>query len=175
MTKSISRNKNGKITNFSSGYDYKFFKGTGGSGGFICTEPASFSHIFWGVDVPNESTRNIKLHLYNKNFAPYTATETGICPYNNDVKQDMTLYVFYEKPTVMDASIAVASKFIPATLTFPYKIVLNEWELPQPSHQHYEDVIWLALDLGSTGLMVNNIPQEFPALRAISLNWEGDL
>lgn len=176
---SESKRSNGVPSNSVKGSDYSYFPGCGGSGAGPCVLPATFSYVYWPIKVNPFSTRNNLLVLFNETFIPRTNTPTGLCANNPDQKINYDILLMYDEPVgIIDRSKAVSIVSIPATTQLPFEVEFSgsdnqaSNQIPQPIDNRYKRTIWVVIDLFSTGLMLNGIPQKFEALKTIKLNYE---
>lgn len=169
-----SRRTLGFPSNQTKGSDWDYFAGCGGSGAGACVLPAGFSYIYWGIKVNPFSMHNSKLVLFNDFFKPYTDSPSGFCDHNDGSPRGFDVLLLHEAPiSGLDRSKATGIISIPDSIALPYELEFDAEHLPQPDHPDYERRIWVALDLGTTGLMVNGIAQVTEVMRTLKLNWEG--
>ncbi len=161
-------------SNQTKGDDWGYFAGCGGAGGGGCVDPANFSYIYWGIKVNPFSMHNSKLVLLNESFKPYTDSSAGFCDHNADQPRGFDVLLLYKAPiSGLDRSKATSIVTIPANITLPYEIEFDSQDIPQPDHPDYERRIWVALDMYTSGLMIEGIAQNTEVMKTLKLNWEG--
>ncbi len=171
---SSGRRSAGFPSNNIKGTDWSYFAGCGGMGAGSCVLPAAFSYMYWEIRVNPFSAHNSKLVLYNEGFKPFTETSLGICAHNDDMPQGFDIMLLHEEPIAsLDRSKATSIISVPANILLPYELEFDAPDIPQPVDADYERKIWVAVDLGRTGLMVDGLPQKSELMKTIKLNWEG--
>ena len=160
-------------TNQIKGSDWTYYPGCGGLGATLCFEPASYSYIYWSIKVNPFSVHNSELVLHNDGFAPHTDSPVGVCLHNDGAQRGFDILLLHESPVGgLDRSLATGIITVPDDITFPYELEFEAEHIPQPDHPDYERRIWVALDLGTTGLMTG-LPQNSEVMQTVKLNWEG--
>jgi len=172
---SQTRRQLGFANNQVKGSDWSYFAGCGGFGAGACHSPATYSYMYWPIKVEPFSVRNLKLVLHNDGFAPYTDTPTGPCTHNAGSQAGFDVLLLYQEPVgTLDRSKATGIITVPSSITFPYELEFDAANIPQPDNVLYGRKIWVALDFGTTGLMLNDLPQINEAMKTVKLNKESN-
>lgn len=174
MAGSQTRENVGFPSNQVKGWDFRFNPGCGGSGAGFCYLPAVYSYIYWSIKVNPFSRRNNKLVLRDDTWLPFTnAGNNGLCPNSEGSRVPFDVLLFYEKPVgTLDRSLATGIINVPTSTALPFTLEFGEELLPQPISPDYERRIWVVIDLGATGYMTGNAPQEIELMQTIKLDYE---
>lgn len=153
--------KKGYPKNLVRGNDFSYSPGCGGAGGGSCVLPASFRYIYWPIYGTNFVVYNRKLTLLNTDFASYAnAGNNGFCPNSNGASQDYDIILAYQPPgfsgtpDVLDEDQVVSRVTISAGASLPFEVTFEDREIPQPDSLLWGGIVYVVIDLGTTGRMV---------------------
>lgn len=152
----------GFFTNTIKGFDFDFSPGCGGFGAGACYLPASFRYMAYKITNSGFIVKNRQLILQNIDFKQYAnAGNDGICPNSNGASQPYTVYLAYDWNGVApETNKLTANRVVSGVATLPFYMQFNELELPQPNSLLWTGFIWVIVDLGATGRMIDGRAQD---------------
>jgi hypothetical protein len=161
--------------NFIRGSDFSFSPGCGGSGAGACYNPAAYRYMWWRVFPTNFAVKNRRLILQNISFKSYLdAGSDGFCAHSNGASQNYDVLLCYQQPRgdVLDPAQVKSRTTISAGATLPFYIDFADIKMPQPADALWGGLIYVVIDLGATGRMVDGRVATSTAMKTTNYDYD---
>jgi hypothetical protein len=161
--------------NFIRGGDFAYSPGCGGAGAGACYLPATFRYMWWRVYPTNFTVKNRRLILQNISFKSYlNAGSDGVCANSNGASQNYDILLCFQQPNsdVMDPLQVKTRKTISGAATLPFYVDFNDLQLPQPSDALWGGLVYVVIDLGTTGRMVDGRSAISTAMKTTNFDYD---